>query len=374
MRPIVNFNDIPPGIPALCIVLLVAGLFWFHSYTGLSRGKAFLALFASVVACGLHIYFRVERHLQGLDGGGFPNVGAVLCVFAGGAAMVFGTAFVLRLWGRWVGEKATAEERLPGMAGVRAWFSTSNVIVGAILVLTLWFGFDISPLLSVIGIGAALSAAPLLRMESPTAAPAPVPDDLSAEREKIVSMLQAGKLTAEESAELLQALGGTSRTPPRQVPLTGGQRLMLIGAALVALGFFLPWITINPGAEAGRMMSQFGQGMGMEMPGGGFTLPNPQIKTPTVSYAGGDMQRGLGWAVLALALGAALLPYVATALDAATARTVRLLCLGVGGFIVLYLLSQNLRFTGIGLVMAVGGYALEAAGALRERRAASAAV
>ena len=371
MRPSIT---ILPGIPALCIFLLLAGLFWFHSYTGLARGKAFLALLASVVTCGLHVYFRAERRQQGLDGGGYPMWVAVLCVFAGGAALVFGTAFVLRLWGRWVGEKATAEERLPGMAGVRAWFSTANVIVGALLVLTLWFGFDISPLLTVIGIGGALAAAPLLRMESPAAAPAPVADDLSAEREKIVSMLQAGKLTAEESAELLQALGGTSRGPARTVPLTGGQRLMLIGAALVALGFFLPWITINPGQEAGRMMSQFGEGLGMDMPGGGFAFPNAQLKTPTVSYAGGDMQRGLGWAVLALALSAALLPYVATALDAATARTVRLLCLGVGGFIVLYLLSQNLRFTGIGLVMAAAGYALEAAGALRERRAASAAV
>ena len=105
-------------------------------------------------------------------------------------------------------------------------------------------------------------------------------------------------------------------------------------------------------------MSQFGESMGADMPGGGFTFSTPQLKTPTVSYAGGDMPRGLGWAALALALGAALLPYVATALAAATARTVRLPGLGVGGFIVLYLLTQNLRFTGIGLMRTAGGCAL----------------
>ena len=117
------------------------------------------------------------------------------------------------------------------------------------------------------------------------------------------------------------------------------------------------------------MMSRFGMKMGLEMPGGGPSMRNPQIQTLTVSYAGGDIQRGLGWAALALALAAAFIPYIAITLDAATARTVRLLCLGVGGIVVLYLLTQNIRFAGSGLVIAVSGYALEIAGALREGKA-----
>jgi hypothetical protein len=169
------------------------------------------------------------------------------------------------------------------------------------------------------------------------------------------------------------------------VPLTGSQRLMLIGAALVALGFFLPWFVINPGQEASRLMGQMK--FNMHIPGGddfsmdGSTAGNGlqmspgglQFHTGSVSYSGGDIQRGLGWATLALALAAALIPYVATTLDAATARTVRFLCLGLGALIVLYLLTQNLRFVGIGLIIAFAGYAVEIAGAIREHRGTTAA-
>ena len=120
------------------------------------------------------------------------------------------------------------------------------------------------------------------------------------------------------------------------------------------------------------MMSRFGMKMGLEMPGGGPSMRNPQIQTLTVSYAGGDIQRGLGWAAFALALAAAFIPYIAITLDAATARTVRLLCLGVGGIVVLYLLTQNIRFVGIGLIIAMSGYALEVVGMVRDRNATSA--
>ena len=65
------------------------------------------------------------------------------------------------------------------------------------------------------------------------------------------------------------------------------------------------------------------------------------------------------------------MPYLGSSLDAAALRTVRLLCLGVGGVIVLYLLTQNIRFVGVGLVIAVSGYALEVVGMLRERSAVS---
>ena len=360
------------GIPIALLfpvaaILLVGGLFWFRKYTGLSADKGFLALLASVIAAGVQIFVRMQSSPRSL--GPSDEGWAVMSAIAAGVCIVFATAFVLRLWGRWIGGKATPDESQPGQPGVQAWFCASNVVVGLALIILTWVGYSVSPLLTAVAVGAALAAYPLLRMESPAIATVPVPDHSSGEREKIVSMLEAGKITADECAELLQALSETARPPSRQTPLTSSQRLLLIGAALVALGFFLPWIVINPGAEAGRMMSQFDVEMGMEMPGGGLSLPNPQIHTPTVSYAGGDIQRGLGWAALALALAAALIPYIATTLDAATARTVRLLCLGVGGIIVLYLLTQNIRFVGIGLVIAVSGYALEIAGALREGKA-----
>lgn len=373
--PVLAFssNEIIPDVFVLCVPLFITALFWFRSYTGLNRRQALLAVAGSVIACGYRAYSELRGGYADLSQ--MPNMlsrdkeEAFLAAFAAGAIILFIAALTLRLWGRWVGDKASAEERLPGLPGIRAWFCTSNVTVGILIVVCAWFGDDVSPLVSALGIGALLAAAPLLRMESLVSAPAPVPltEDMSAEREKIVSMLEAGKLTVDESAELLQALGASKHAVPPKVALTGGQRLMLIGAAMVTFGFFLPWFAFNPGAEAGRMMNQMQKSLGSSL-GGGMRMPGLELNTSSVSVSGGDIGHGLGWAALLLALAAALLPYLATTLEAATARTVRLLCLGVGGLIMLYLLSQNLRLAGIGLLLAVGGYALEIVGMLRDRR------
>lgn len=360
----------------LVIPFLLLFISMYRKYTGLSTYQASLALFASAIACGVRIYYRdaAMRH--------FENYGnrdqIVLGNVSAGLLIVFAAAFIFRLWGRWIGGLATEAERQPGVEGVRAWFSASNVFVGLMVVLCAWLGEGVSPLLGGVGIAALLAAFPVLKMESTTAAaPAPVSADLSAEREKIVSMLQAGKLTADESAELLQALSATAKTAPRTVPLTGGQRFLLIGGALVLLGFFLPWFRFNLGSMMkdgmGQVQSQM-QSLGTQfgMPEGG-SFPNlgsaMNFKTNDMSVRGADIGHGLGWFTLLLAAAAALLPYVATTLDAATARTVRFLCLGLGAVIVFYLLTENIRNTSIGLILVVAGYAMQIAGALRVQRA-----
>ncbi len=362
--------SVPSG-SILFAVLFITGIFWFRKYTGLSADKGFLALLASVIAAGVQVFTRIQNIPRGL--GHDVEMRVFISAMTSGAFIVFAAAFALRLWGKWVGGKATAEESQAGQPGVQAWFSAANVVVGLALVILAWAGYDVSPLLTAAAVGAALAAYPLMRMESPAPIITPLPDHSGGEREKIVAMLEAGKITADECAELLQALGEGARAPVPGAPLTSSQRLMLIGAALVALGFFLPWFVINPGKEAGRLMNQVQSSMTSTLRGDmnfpdGAVFSGTHIETPTMSMSGGDIGRGLGWAALALALVAALLPYVASTLDATTARTVRLLCLGVGGIIILYLLTQNIRFVGIGLIIAVSGYALEIAGALRERK------
>jgi hypothetical protein len=247
-----------------------------------------------------------------------------------------------------------------------------------LLVACAWLGHDVSPVLGAVIFAALLAASPLYRLEArkpaPAAVPTPTAEDLSAEREKIVAMLEAGKLTPEESAELLQALGHSARPAPHQVPLTDGQRLLLIGAALVTLGFFLPWLVFNPGKEIGHAVQEMQSGLHDAFGNQAPAVPSfvsGQFKTGDISTSGGDLPHGLGWAALALGLAAALIPYVATTLDAATARTIRHLCLGLGTLIVLYLATQNYRYVGVGLIIAAAGYAVEIAGALREYRRAA---
>jgi hypothetical protein len=363
--------------PLLAIAFFIVGLFFFRAYTGLRRETAFLALVGSCIVAGIYPATRL-RELGHLGHPRGPET--IFPVIAAGACIVFLTALVLRLWGRWIGDKATPAELQLGKPGVHAWFSAGNVAVGVIIVVTAWYGFDISPLLTAVVLCAVFAAFPVIRMEIPTTtntpASTPPTDGHSPEREKIVAMLEAGKLTPDESAELLQALSEKPQSAARQVPLTSGQRFMLIGAALVALGFFLPWIVFNPGKEMGRMMNQLESTVNTSMPetfrnsmnmSGNFSMPNMELKTGSVSVSGGDIGRGLGWAALGLAIAAAVLPYVGTSLDAHTTRTLRFLCLGLGALIILYLLTQNLRYVGVGLVVVLSGYALEFVGALRER-------
>lgn len=383
------------GILPVAFILLLAALVPFRRYTGMKMSTAALALLGSIVVGVFQAFHRarvIEPFLRPSYDRQNNNFEQILSVAAAGLAFPLLVALVLRLWGRWIGDSMTAEERLPGAVGLRAWFSASNVTVGILLIVCAWWGHDISPMLSGVLVGGVLAAQPLLGLgagatdSTPASAngpglasvPRPPAEDLSVEREKIVSMLEAGKLTPEESAELLQALGESSRrSAPAPLPLTSHQRLMLIGAAIVALGFFLPWFTFNPGKEATRLMGRMQSNIPASFGGDReamniLSMGLPQWSTDTMSISGGDIRRGLGWATLALALAAALLPYVATTLDDRTARTIRLLCLGLGAFIVLYLLTQNIRFVGIGLIIALAGYALEIAGALRERRTATA--
>lgn len=360
------------AILAVPVILLVSALFWFQNYTAQSRQTAFFA-YAGSGLCGIMwimLPLIFPKTLPTTD-----SLSAIIRPMAGSVVFVFLTAFVLRLLGRWTGGKASAEENQPGLPGVRAWFSAGNVAVGVILVLSLWLGFRFPPLLSAIVIASILAAYPLIRMESMEASPSPVTEDLSSEREKILSMLESGRLTADESSELLQALRQSSSDSPHQTPMTGSRRLMLIGAALVGLGFFMPWIVINPGEEMGRLMGRFDSSMASSFNvrmnfGAEDAYHEDGLRTPNVSIAGGDIPRGLGWAALALALAAAALPYVTTSLDASAERKIRLLSLGIGGFIILYLLTQNPRFIGIGLIMAMVGYLLEGIGYAQERRTA----
>jgi len=374
----------PVLLLAIFLLLLVIGPFFFSLYCDLSPSRALCAMIASAAA-GIGCFLNRASVVPGGYSGRIyvGDVGpytvhladkSVLSGLAAGACIVFVTGFGLRLWVRWVIGRMSAEERLPGRPGIRAWFGASNVIVGLLIVTSAWYGFGASPLVSSAVVAALLAAYPLLQTEPQVAAGG---DDLSAEREKIVAMLEAGRLTSEECGELLRALGETSRRPSTaRAPAGGNQRLMLLGAALVGLGFLLPWFVVNPGRELGQMMNQWQFNGNHPSPGvmgapGFGVAPDMVPNTGNISISGGDIQHGLGWFALAFALSAAVLPYVASTLDAATAQTVRLICLGVGGIIMLYLVTTSWRFASIGLIIAIGGFVLEAAGALRERRTAN---
>lgn len=66
------------------------------------------------------------------------------------------------------------------------------------------------------------------------------------ERQRTLEMVDAGKISSEEGAELLDALG-RSNAMLGQDKFSRLDMLILAGVAIAVLGFFLPWVYINRG-------------------------------------------------------------------------------------------------------------------------------
>jgi hypothetical protein len=83
----------------------------------------------------------------------------------------------------------------------------------------------------------------------------------AAERAKILRMVEDGKINADEGSELLDAMG-RSTAMRGQEKFSRADIVMLLGAALVIFGFFLPWVHIQiggvPGYQAGHHRGALG--------------------------------------------------------------------------------------------------------------------
>ncbi len=177
-------------------------------------------------------------------------------------------------------------------------------------------------------------------------------------------MLAAGKITAEESAELLHALESNAMPfASAPAPMSAARRLALAGAVFVLIGFFLPWFSFSPGAKLQQAMNQMGGELGMQL--SEFPMANI-MKSTVVRFNGGDIGNGLGWLVRLLGVTAAVLPFFAKPLDRGTLRNLHWLSLGIGGLLVLYVLSSDVSSVRIGLVVVLIGYVCEGIAIRRE--------
>ncbi|MGV3534080.1 MAG: SHOCT-like domain-containing protein [Chthoniobacteraceae bacterium] len=373
------------AVPLLSIAVIgLLSVFYYLRYSGISRERA-LALWASTLFLTFGWFLFLLRTRAGEHR--MRNEQEALTIISAAICFIIAVPFIVRLWSKWVQGNLTEAERSPGAVGWRAWFSGGNIIAALIIAVLAWKGFMISLPLMLLATFGALAVYPAILSASETPAsssePPPYPvDNLSTEREKVLSMLEAGKISAEESAELLTALGATVRhAQTMPVAMTSAQRLVLVGAAVLLIGFFLPWLVFNPGKELDHMMGNLTTQMqnmvppGMPMPQG---MPDFQSVTNhgmispmnvEVQIAGGSVGKGLGWMALCLGLLAALLPYFARAMDYPTQRLVRFLALGGGAAIILYIFTASPRSIGIGLIVAAVGVGLEFIGVSREQRA-----
>ena len=344
-------------------LLLPAGAVPFYSKRFLGMGWGLL-LWLGCVLGGIGAAALRAHGFGMLDGRHYPRgslVEIIIQLVFSGLLVVFAAPFAIRLYRKWTGPHLTDNEKLTGVEGVRAWLGPGNVILALLISLCAWLGYDYS-FWAVLALAFGLLLAyPLISTlakggEPAPAPPLPAPPDLSDERERVLKLLEEGKVTADEGAELLSALGDSAPTPPLppaevRVSMTPGRKMTLIGAGVVLVAFILPWYSINLGQK------------GVRSPLG----PNIRMRgTP-----GGDVHDHLGWYVLALATGAAILPYVATKAKPRTLRVISFVALAAGGVILVHLLTRDLRHVSIGLVLAIAGYAAEGTGVAMDRPAAA---
>jgi hypothetical protein len=383
---------LPFLVGLLVLVVFPVLVLLYQRYLGVGFGAAVLWVLAALAGVGLCLAIPLMTRPEGWFRADFEhaNMEHVLSWVIGALLPLFAVPLALRLYRAWVQGVLTEAERLTDMAGIRAWLRPGTLVCALGLALCACLGYDYS-FGGVLALGlAAILAYPVINMLAPHAAaappaPAPPSESLAADRQRVLHLLEEGKINAEESTELLGALGESARLPttPPAPAMTTGRKLLLVGAAVLLLSFFLPWLHIDVGAEVQHMRQQMlqalpgGSPMGMPEPAAPFGNAPAGGSVPvsftyeTILY-GGDIGHGLGWIVLLLGLGAAVLPYVATTLSFHTLRTTTLLAVAAGTIIVAYLLAKYLRpgFVSIGLVLALIGYALEVLGAVQEYRGA----
>jgi len=313
----------------------------------------------------------------------FPTI--FLELLCRGLVFVLIIALAAKLYGKWIAGGGTEDEKAPGARGFRAALSLGNVLCVIAIAACAYFGDVLSPLIALmIGLICLLIGPALMILNKAGATPRPAAEmpGLAEQRERVLKLLEAGRINADESAELLNALAASSAAIGPE-PMTAHRKLSLIGAALILIGFFIPWYSINLGQEMSRlagdlsqqmqsMRSEFGfspdQGQ-MTANINGHPIQFPQgspMSTGTIYISGGDVGRGLGWLILGLGVGASLLPYIATGLTAQARRSTMLIALAAGLVIVLYLFTSGLGHVSFGLPIVLVGFILELIAILRE--------
>lgn len=154
------------------------------------------------------------------------------------------------------------------------------------------------------------------------------------ERKRILEMVEAGKMSSEEGTELLNAMGRSSALRGQE-KFSRADIVMLVGAALVILGFFLPWMYVN---------------WTKQMPGS-----FPQVS----GYQAGSHVGAIGWAVLIMAILSAVPVFVTPKDFLYKISMLQIFLILIGLVLVISVLVRAGHNLGAGLIICVAGFVIE---------------
>lgn len=195
----------------------------------------------------------------------------------GASVVMLGIPLLITIYQKWFGGIATPAELQPGRAGIRAWFAGSSRWAAALVMVGLWMWADVSLAVSFSLWMLLLGAYPVAQWvksewnAEATATPL-VENAEESDKERILRMVEQGTITGAEGAALLQALPrhGSGVGDGQPYRFGHARKVVALGAALVLVGFFLPWMKVNLAAEFDQIMTGTGNAAVIEQMQGSF--------------------------------------------------------------------------------------------------------
>lgn len=155
----------------------------------------------------------------------------------------------------------------------------------------------------------------------------------TAERDRILKMMEEGKINTEEGTELLDAIGRSSAMRGEE-KFSRVDMVMLIGVSLVVLGFFLPWVYIR--------------------------VANARIFIGQVSgYQAGYHTGAMGWAVLIIVIASAIPIFITPKNFLYKISMLQIFLILIGTILVISILVQAGGKLAPGLIFCLVGFVVE---------------
>lgn len=308
----------------------------------------------------------------------------------GASVVMLGLPLLVMLYRKWFFGMASAAERQPGFAGVRAWARGSSPVAATIVIIGLWVWASWPIILLALLWLLLVSAYPMLlwlRAEPASGdveSPAPVAG-LTSEQDRVLRLVEAGVVSGNEGVSLLRALG---QSMPASMASSVGYgfgrsgKMMAAGFLLVLVGFFLPWIKVDLIKEYQRIYTSVRSSAQTSQPGGfslggneqqilelnsnllkmGFDEQNRAHMASAINQVaklrGTDFTAG--WIFLALVALVACVYLVPNDVSRNTQNMVLVFCSAGACVALLYVASIGQRYLALGFVVSTIGFVMVA--------------